>query len=174
MQTSEDYGHEMKMYLRLRQRVLLNCARQWRSSFTFSTLGNSIPTIILPLSMHCNENPIYVLLFWELRCLSPNFHIHVSMSDLYIPRIGSHISFSRIARSIVGILNRSQTQECGNLDSGRTISFLGIFVPNFLYWFFAVWFIQGILQLTTHLEIVSFHSVLCEISLCVDHVLYIP
>ncbi len=38
--------------------------------------------------MHCNENSIYVFLFWELRDLSPNFHIHVSASDLYIPRIG--------------------------------------------------------------------------------------
>jgi hypothetical protein len=40
---------------------------------------------------HCNENPIYVFLFWVLRGLSPNFHIYVSMSDLYIPRIGPHI-----------------------------------------------------------------------------------
>ncbi len=24
---------------------------------------------------HCKENPIYVFLFWELRGLSPNFHI---------------------------------------------------------------------------------------------------
>ncbi len=23
---------------------------------------------------HCNENPIYLFLFWELRGLSPNFH----------------------------------------------------------------------------------------------------
>jgi hypothetical protein len=29
----------------------------------------------------------YVLLFWELRGLSPNFHIHVSESDLYIPTV---------------------------------------------------------------------------------------
>jgi hypothetical protein len=27
----------------------------------------------------------------NLRGLSPNFHIHVSGSDLYIPRIGPHI-----------------------------------------------------------------------------------
>ncbi len=53
--------------------------------------------------MHCNENPIYVFLFWELRSLSPNFHIHVSVSNLYIPRIGPHISYSRIDRSLVGI-----------------------------------------------------------------------
>jgi hypothetical protein len=32
----------------------------------------------------CNENPIYVFLFWELRGLSLNFHIHVSVSDLYV------------------------------------------------------------------------------------------
>jgi hypothetical protein len=35
---------------------------------------------------HCNENPIYEFLFWELRGLSPNFHIRASVSDLYIPR----------------------------------------------------------------------------------------
>jgi hypothetical protein len=45
----------------------------------------------------------YVLLFWELRGLSPNFHMHVSANDFYIPRIGPHISCSRIGRSIVRI-----------------------------------------------------------------------
>ncbi len=40
---------------------------------------------------HCNENPIYVFLIWELRGLSPNFHIHVYVNDLYFPRIGPHI-----------------------------------------------------------------------------------
>jgi hypothetical protein len=58
--------------------------------------------------MQCNENFIYVFLFWELRGLSPNFHIHVSVSDLYIPRIGPHISCSRIGRLIIGI-NKSPT-----------------------------------------------------------------
>jgi hypothetical protein len=41
--------------------------------------------------VNCNENPIYVLPEKELRGLSPNFNIHVSVSDLYIPRIGPHI-----------------------------------------------------------------------------------
>jgi hypothetical protein len=27
----------------------------------------------IPRRLHCNENPIYVSLFWELRGLSPNF-----------------------------------------------------------------------------------------------------
>ncbi len=44
---------------------------------------------------HCKENPIYVFLFWNLRGLSPNFHIHVFVSDLYIPRIGPHISLQQ-------------------------------------------------------------------------------
>jgi hypothetical protein len=40
---------------------------------------------------HYNKNPNYVLLFWELRGLSPTFHTHLSVSDLYILRISSHI-----------------------------------------------------------------------------------
>ncbi len=41
--------------------------------------------------------------FLGLRGLSPSFHIHVSVSDLYIPRIGPHICCSIKGRSIVGI-----------------------------------------------------------------------
>ncbi len=48
-----------------------------------------------PCLLHCKENPIYVFLFWELHGLSPNFHIHVPVSDLYIPRIGPHISLQQ-------------------------------------------------------------------------------
>ncbi len=55
---------------------------------------------ILYLCPHYNG-----FLFWELRGLSRNFHIHVSMSDLYISRIGSHISTSRKGRPIMGIYN---------------------------------------------------------------------
>jgi hypothetical protein len=53
--------------------------------------------------VHCNENPIYVFPFWESCGLSPNFHIHVSVSYLYVPRISPHISCSRIGRSRVEI-----------------------------------------------------------------------
>jgi hypothetical protein len=38
----------------------------------------------LKVFTHCNENPIYVFLFWEVRGLSPNFYIHASVSDLYM------------------------------------------------------------------------------------------
>jgi hypothetical protein len=40
--------------------------------------------------MHCNENPIYVFPEKEL-CQFPNFHIHVSVRDLYILKISPHI-----------------------------------------------------------------------------------
>jgi hypothetical protein len=53
--------------------------------------------------LHCNGNSVYIFLFLELRGLSPNFHIHVSVSDLYISRIGPHISSSRKGRPIVEI-----------------------------------------------------------------------
>jgi hypothetical protein len=41
--------------------------------------------------VHCKENPIYVFLFWELGALSPNFHIHVSVNELYIIQGSVHI-----------------------------------------------------------------------------------
>ncbi len=41
--------------------------------------------------MLCNENPIYVFPEKELRGHSPNFLIHVSVSDLYLPKISPHI-----------------------------------------------------------------------------------
>ncbi len=53
-----------------------------------------------PTSLHCKENPICVFLFWKLRGLSLNFHIPVSVSYLYFPSIGPHISCRRIGRSI--------------------------------------------------------------------------
>jgi hypothetical protein len=37
---------------------------------------------------HCKEIPIHVFQGKELRGLSPNVHIHVSVSNLYIPTIG--------------------------------------------------------------------------------------
>ncbi len=40
---------------------------------------------------HCNVNPIYVFPEKELCGLIPNFRMHVSVSGLYIPRMGPHI-----------------------------------------------------------------------------------
>jgi hypothetical protein len=55
--------------------------------------------------------------------------------------IGPHISCSRIGRSIVGIyksFTEHMNVEAGTV-AGHAIPFLGIYVSNFRYWFFAVW-----------------------------------
>jgi hypothetical protein len=68
---------------------------------------------------HCKENLIYVFLFWELRGLSPNFHIHVSVNVLYIPRIGPHISLQQNRQMILEIY-KSLTDilyECRNWET---------------------------------------------------------
>ncbi len=41
--------------------------------------------------LHCNEICNFVFPEKELRGLSPNFHIHVSVSDLYFPMFGTPI-----------------------------------------------------------------------------------
>ncbi len=65
-------------------------------------VGEKIRYLVVVFCVHCNENPTNVFPEKELRGLSPNFHIHVSVIDLYIPRIGSHI-FLQQNRQIMGI-----------------------------------------------------------------------
>ncbi len=94
-----------------------------------------ISLIFISALLHCNENPIYIFPEKELRGLSPNFHMHVSVSDVCVPRIGPHTVFpaAEIGWPILGIYksNRSQTHECGNWDWDQAIPFLEIFVSNF-------------------------------------------
>ncbi len=84
------------------------CARKTTVCVTQPTVPNILTIgrpVIAPYSAHCNGNNVYIFLFWELRGLSPNFHILVSVSVLYIPRIGPHISSNRKGRPIVEIYN---------------------------------------------------------------------
>ncbi len=74
--------------------------------------------------MHCKENSVYVFLFWELFGLSPNFHIHVSVSDLRIYSQDRSTYF---------------LQQNMQIDRENIKNALGIFVSNFQFWFFAVW-----------------------------------
>ncbi len=76
----------------------------WHSYLKFKFAKNYLMYMFQPFfhpeckprkQQHCKENPIYVFLFWELRGLSPNFHIYVSGSDLYISRISPHISLQQ-------------------------------------------------------------------------------
>jgi hypothetical protein len=63
----------------------------------------------------------------KLRGLVPKSFINVSVSDLYILTIGLPILLQqeKVNRSWEYI-SRSQTHECGNLERGPAVSFLGI------------------------------------------------
>jgi hypothetical protein len=64
--------------------------------------------VLALLPIHCKEISIYAFPEKELRGLSPNLHIHVSLSDLYIPTIGSPIFLQQIVWEYV---NRTQKHE---------------------------------------------------------------
>ncbi len=59
----------------------------------------------------------------EYRGLSPNFHIHVSVSKLYIPT-------RKYVDRFWEYINGSQTHECGNWGWGRAIPRKGIYKRN--------------------------------------------
>jgi hypothetical protein len=97
---------------------------QGLNTYPCLNIHSSSPRDPAIMCIHCNENPIYVFLVWELRGLSPNFHIHVSVSDLYIPRIGPQIFLQQ---------NRQTDPDCRNWNTEHfnsvleiTVSFLGI------------------------------------------------
>jgi hypothetical protein len=68
--------------------------------------------------LHCKEIWIYVFPEKELRGPSPNFHIHVSVSDLYIPTFGPPIFLQQTDRGNT-YMNRSEKHECS-----RAVPFL--------------------------------------------------
>ncbi len=61
---------------------------------------------------HCNENPIYVFLFWELRGLSPNVRVHVSGERfIYFQNRFTYFPAAELADRSWDYINRAQTQE---------------------------------------------------------------
>jgi hypothetical protein len=61
------------------------------------------PPSPLSLPRHNTENSKQIFPKNELRDLSANFHIHVSVSDLYIPKIGLPILLQEKSGPILGI-----------------------------------------------------------------------
>jgi hypothetical protein len=58
--------------------------------------------------VHCKDKVpkfrnIYIFPEKEYRGLGPNFHIHASVSDLYIPTIGLPILLEEICKPILGL-----------------------------------------------------------------------
>ncbi len=70
----------------------------------------------------------------ELHGLVPNSYIHVSVSDLYIPRIGPPFGCSKIDRLIWEYINCSQIHECGNRETEHYKSVLEIMRPPVSFW----------------------------------------
>ncbi len=75
----------------------------WGSNSPPATPGVCPNLPFLFMCLHCNGNPIYLFPEKELRGPSPNFHIHLYVSDLCVPRIVQIFPCSRIGRPNVGI-----------------------------------------------------------------------
>jgi hypothetical protein len=56
--------------------------------YTYFTSNRFFDKFEPMVAMHCKEIWIYAFPEKELRGLSPNFHIHLSVSGLYIPTMG--------------------------------------------------------------------------------------
>ncbi len=126
-------------------------------------LGSSVPWTTRPLddaSLALQRKSYLWIPFLGIARPQSQFHIHVSVSAFYIPRIGPHISCSRIGRSIVWVYKfLTDTYECGNWDFGRAILFLGIFVSTFRHWFFAEWTMRPLDDTLTLMIIKSMLSI---------------
>jgi hypothetical protein len=73
------------------------------------------------MQTHCNENSKQIFPKMKQHSLVPNFHIPVSVSNLYLTTIERFIYFHDRSG-----INCSQVHECGNWEQGRAVSFLGI------------------------------------------------
>jgi hypothetical protein len=60
---------------------------------------------------------VYVYTEMKLSGFIPNYYIRVSVSDLYIPRIGLPILLQQNRQTVPGNINRFQIHECGNWEN---------------------------------------------------------
>ncbi len=93
-----------------------NCFMTMGSACVIETQSKLARCLLYVLHVHFNENPIYVFLFWELRGLSPNFRIHVSVHNLYIPRMRPHIFLQQNRQTDPGniLISHRYIYECRN------------------------------------------------------------
>ncbi len=105
----------------------------------YARLDPAMCTLLWALPYTATAIPFKYSFSGNCEASAPNFHIHVSVSDLYVPRIGPHISSSRKGRPIVGIYNSLTDTWMWKLGLRPHIPFLGIFVSNFRHFVFAVY-----------------------------------
>jgi hypothetical protein len=70
-------------------------------SLTYSSVERFLP--LITLQRQNAENLKQIFPEKEYRGISPNFHIHVSVSELYIPTMGLPVLLEEICRLILGI-----------------------------------------------------------------------
>jgi hypothetical protein len=68
------------------------------------------------LQRHNTENSKQIFPEKKLRCLIPNFHIHVSVSNLYSHNRSAYSAAGKYVDRSWEYINCSQTHECGNWD----------------------------------------------------------
>jgi hypothetical protein len=80
------------------------------------SLHSQLLVSVLERAVHCTQDRIYVFPEMKLRGLVPNFHIHVSVSDLYIPTIDPPILLQQSWEAVQSwkYINRSQLHEGRN------------------------------------------------------------
>ncbi len=117
---------------------------------------------------HCKEIWIYVFPGKEFRGLSPNFHIHVSVSDLFIPAFSPPIFLQQNRQTYqrnIWITHRNMNVGIGT--GSRAVTLLGIFVSDFLYCVFAVQCQHLTGNTVDHLKILSHHNLCGHVILLV-------
>jgi hypothetical protein len=135
--------------------VLFNCLRsatERRKTKAVVTLPGSHPIFPSFIVLTLKQDPIYVFPELKLPCVFPNFHIHISVSDLYIPIIGPPIFLqqnSQTDRGSIQIAQRYMNVETGN--EAAQFYFWGIFVSNFRYSFW-MWDTEHFIEARTKLS----------------------
>ncbi len=109
-----------------------------------STVLEAVQSMLYRLALpsfpiiHCNEIR-YVFPEMKLRGHVPNFYIYVSVSDLYIPRIGLLFGYSKIVRPILGKYKSLADTWMWNWKTEHYNSVLEITRPRFHFWEYTNW-----------------------------------
>ncbi len=84
-------------------------------------------------STYTAKKTIYVFPETKLQCPVPNFHIHVSVNDLYSPNISPSTLLQQSRWTDRGNIYIADRHECRNLERGRAVSFLGLHKSDLLW-----------------------------------------
>jgi hypothetical protein len=104
------------------------CAIHWKWRAGENPIWMSGSLLCVPRNKIARPRYFYVKQNYNV--LSPNFHIQVSVSNWYIPRIGLP---QQNRQTDTRNINRAHIHECRNWEWGSTVSFLGIHKSDFRY-----------------------------------------